>query len=437
MRHNLKNIFDTAEYSESIKKSRKTRNEWVHFLNQGKIVPYFQPILSIENKLVFGYEALARIILADGSIDTIGSFFQSNQDNAHRQDSNYRGFQINIEQHLREQALKKLIEDSNSDSKLFLNISPSVMMAFLDNRRSDNEIPPTIQKVMELGISPERIVIEVTEDHTHKNLEVLKPLIRLYKDFGFLIAIDDLGSKSSNLDRIGIFSPDIIKVDMDILRLSLIERSYREILYTLSRLSESLGVSLLFEGVETMQELHQAMSFGARYLQGYLFEKALKLPPDAKKYSSQLSELINNFYGVKFEEIRYRVKRDTLVEASIDRLGDQIQFSKEGNIISYADVFDIDQNIFRFFVTDLQGNQISPNYKRSKNSEVSIQRNTKNYNWSWRPYFQNHLYESHRRPDSWVISQPYQDILGEVLLRTFSRTFRNHFILYLDVLYEE
>ena len=49
-------------------KVSKTREEWMEWLNTGSIVPYFQPILSIENKSVFGYESLARIFFPDGSV---------------------------------------------------------------------------------------------------------------------------------------------------------------------------------------------------------------------------------------------------------------------------------------------------------------------------------------------------------------------------------
>ncbi|MBK7056180.1 MAG: hypothetical protein IPO06_02270 [Leptospiraceae bacterium] len=66
-----------------------------------------------------------------------------------------------------------------------------------------------------------------------------------------------------------------------------------------------------------------------------------------------------------------------------------------------------------------------------------IQRHTRNNNWSWRPYFLNHLYESYRQSNSWVISQPYHDIMENLLLRTFSKTFKDKFILFIDVLYSE
>ncbi len=421
-------------------KLNRTPEEWIQWLEQGKIVPYFQPILSIENKSVFGYESLARIVFPDGTVQTIGDFFLATQSDTNFEIQRYREFrrfQRSIDHKLRQQALFLLANDPNQNSKLFINISPAIMMSYIDGGNSTTELPSTIRKVKEFGISPDRIVIEVTEDYIHKNLEALKPLIRLYKDFGFLIAIDDLGSKSSNLDRIGIFRPDIIKVDMQMLRMSLVERSYKEILYTLSRLGESLGISLLFEGVETVNELHQAMSFGSRYLQGFLFDKALDRAPEKSKYTDQLNHLVNSFYSIKIEEIKQKVNWESRVEALIQKIGEEIQFHEDGTLVSYAEIFTVDASIFRFFVTDLHGNQASPNYMKKKNSEIVIQRHTKNNNWSWRPYFLNHLYESYRQSNSWVISQPYHDIMENLLLRTFSKTFKDRFILFIDVLYPE
>ncbi|MBK9498599.1 MAG: EAL domain-containing protein [Leptospiraceae bacterium] len=421
-------------------KLNRSPEEWIELLDEGSIVPFFQPILSIENKSVFGYESLARLVMPDGSIKTIGEFFLLNQSEfksdilGHKE---FRRFQRSIDQKLREQALHLLANDPNQHSKLFLNISPAIMMSYIDGSNLTNELPSTIRNVKEFGISPERIVIEVTEDYIHKNLEALKPLINLYKDFGFLIAIDDLGSKSSNLDRIGIFRPDIIKVDMQMLRMSLVERSYKEILYTLSRLGESLGISLLFEGVETVSEMYQAMSFGSRYLQGFLFDRAMASPPEKNKYTNQLNGLVDSFYSIKIEEIKQKVNWESRIEVLIQKIADEIQFHEDGTLVSYSEVFTVDETIFRFFVTDLHGNQASPNYIKKKNSEIVIQRHTRNNNWSWRPYFLNHLYESYRQSNSWVISQPYHDIMENLLLRTFSKTFKDKFILFIDVLYSE
>ena len=416
-------------------KLNKSPEEWIELLDEGSIVPFFQPILSIENKSVFGYESLARLVLPDGSIQTIGEFFLLNQSEfksdilGHKE---FRRFQRSIDQKLREQALHLLANDSNQHSKLFLNISPAIMMSYIDGSSLTNKLPSTIQKVKEFGRYKMSNYVKLIN-----NLETLKPLINLYKDFGFLIAIDDLGSKSSNLDRIGIFRPDIIKVDMQMLRMSLVERSYKEILYTLSRLGESLGISLLFEGVETVSEMHQAMSFGSRYLQGFLFDRAMASPPEKNKYTNQLNELVDSFYSIKIEEIKQKVNWESRIEVLIQKIADEIQFHEDGTLVSYSEIFTVDETIFRFFVTDLHGNQASPNYIKKKNSEIVIQRHTRNNNWSWRPYFLNHLYESYRQSNSWVISQPYHDIMENLLLRTFSKTFKDRFILFIDVLYSE
>ncbi|HMV44324.1 MAG TPA: EAL domain-containing protein, partial [Leptospiraceae bacterium] len=409
-------------------KLQQSPEDWTKWLAQGNVVPYFQPILSLENKSVLGYESLARIVFSDGTVKTIGDFFISEFNGSLDKQREFKKFQRLVDHELRKRALYLLTHDPNPNSKLFLNISPAIMLSYLDEGNSENELQAFIRKVNELGISPDRIVLEITEDYIHKNLELLKPLIAFYKDFGFLIAIDDLGSKSSNLDRIGIFQPNIIKVDMQMLRMSLVDRSYKEILYTLSRLGESLGISLLFEGVETEDQMYQAMSFGSRYLQGFLFDKALPNVPDKEKYTKHLNHLVDKFYAMKLDSIKQKVNWESRVEALIQKIADEIRFSEEGAILSYSEIFTVDPSIFRFFVTDLQGNQLSPNYTKKKNSEIIIQRHARNCNWSWRPYFLNHLYESYRQGNPWVISQPYNDIMENLLLRTFSKTFKDRFI---------
>src|SRR6185369_10518064 len=105
---------------------------------------------------------------------------------------------------------------------------------------------------------------------------------------GCAIAVDDVGAESSNLDRIGSFEPDIIKVDAAMLRRSHHNRSFRQVLKGVSSMAEGLGAALLFEGVETQDDLEQSLEFGARYAQGWYFAKAGPEPLLRETFSAEL-----------------------------------------------------------------------------------------------------------------------------------------------------
>ncbi|MCE9500327.1 MAG: EAL domain-containing protein, partial [Leptospira sp.] len=278
-------------------KIKASHKDWLEFIKSGKVLPYFQPIVSLESCSVFGYEALGRIEFPGGRIESLGSFF-----GARIESQEFFELQKKIDLEIRALSMRFLLEDPNRESKLFINISPLTMMSEL--RELEKEIPFTIRQSRELGIQSSRIIIEMTEGSFNFNPEVVRPLIETYRAEGFLIAIDDVGSESSNLDRIGLFHPDIIKVDLQLLRRSVLHRSFQEIIQTLSVLSESLGSSLIFEGIETEEELYKAMSSGSRYLQGFIFAKAREDFAKEMEFQEQLSPFLSLFYTRKIQEIK-------------------------------------------------------------------------------------------------------------------------------------
>ncbi len=401
--------------------------DWMNLIASGEILPFFQPIFSLEDKSIFGYEALGRLRTKEGKILSLGPFFENGWQDLESK--------VTIDREVRKKALIYFSENSPFHTKLFLNISPKLMQRYLDSNGS--QVPTTIQFIEELGISPDRIVIEIIEEHLDVNIETLRPLIELYKKKGFLVAIDDVGSKSSNLDRIGSFHPDIIKVDMQMLHRSMFDRNFSEILYNLSHLAQSLGISLLFEGIEKQDEFNKAFSYGARYVQGFLFtEPSIELAEESE-FQAKLEQFLLSFFERKNSEILQKIEWEKKIEKLLDGLSLEKNLSSEGFISNYQDVFKIDPSIRRFYITDLKGNQISPNFVRKSENFIFTDYSARFKNWSWRPYFLNHLYNSIKSPNSWIISQPYHDLSENSLLRTFSKTLNSEKIIFFDIAYEE
>jgi EAL domain-containing protein (putative c-di-GMP-specific phosphodiesterase class I) len=405
-------------------------------LSLNQIVPYFQPIISLEDKSIFGYEALGRMVTPNGDVVSLGEFFtktsQSLGNEPNKSDLN--ALRSRIDRDLRTKSFYRILEDTNPHSKIFLNVSPKSMYWHLKN--NPEETPLSIQLCRKLDINPRRIVIEITEDDFEENIDFLAPLIKLYRETGFLVAIDDVGSKSSNLDRIGTFHPDIVKIDMQMLKKSMFNRNYSEILYNISQLAQSLGISLLFEGIETKEEMNKALSFGARYVQGYLFSQAREKLLEKNAFADEINQLINYFYFTKHEEIKSRSDWENRIEQILQKIPLEEKLENTGEVKDILEIFNIDSAIRRFYVTDIYGNQKTPNFIKKNEQLVLVDPLAKNKNWSWRPYFLNHIYNSYRHPENWVISQPYMDVSENVLFRTFSKTI-DQSIIFIDVFYNE
>lgn len=411
--------------------------EWEDWLETGDLVPVFQPILSSESTGVYGYEVLGRL-RREGKFESLGNFFLATAKQnlspfyTPKLDEFFH-LKRKIDEQLRIMALEKFAKEAPPETKLFLNISPNLIYYTLDLIK--DEMPLTIRKVRELGIDPTRIVIEITEERFSHNLEVLKPILTLYRQEGFSIAVDDAGSEASNLDRIGLFHPEIIKVDLQMLRRSTFSRNFKEILLNLSRLGESLGSSLLFEGIETKDELYNALNYGARYIQGFYFAKPITDFSNRFAFRSSMKESLDYFHSRKKEEMETAIDWETKWKKKLSNIA--IGFESQDGIWEWNGIADpsisLDEGFFRMYITNMVGFQVSPNYLKSDSEVVFVDYSFLGKNWSFRPYFFEHIHKSKTSGDEWAVSPVYHDISEKLMLKTFSRNISENLILFIDV----
>ncbi|WP_167882320.1 EAL domain-containing protein [Leptospira langatensis] len=418
-------------------RSSWSASKWREWFSEGEIVPYFQPILSVEKDSIYGYEALGRFVGKDGEVHSLGPFFLSDIPHSFSlsEREEFRAFKLEIDRELRKKAVERISKANGVDpkAKLFLNISPSFMQDYLVSRSEED--PFTLQIAKSSNLDPKRIVIEMVEEHFSGEIDQLKPLINLYKRSGFLVAIDDLGSKSSNLDRIGALHPDIIKVDLGLIRSSVASRNFQEILFTLSRLAESLGCSLLFEGIETETELYNALTYGARYLQGFYFAEPSPELLDISGLSIRFSQLHELFFNYKKYQLLRRIKKEKELEDRLESSGIEVISNGEEKVtISLRNSYLLEKSVFRMYVTNHEGRQLSPNYSGISESGILEDDTFVGRNWSWRPYFLEQFYKNAKDAASgWIASNPYYDLESNLLLVTYSKRLEEGNVIFVDV----
>lgn len=408
--------------------SHKLVREWKEWLASGELTPVFQPILSSESTGIYGYELLGRLSTPQGFF-SLGEFFLT-----HTLGYDELFFlKKQVDEQIRFSALQKFASDAPPETKLFLNISPNILYHAL--LHLETSLPQTIRMVREVGLDPTRIVIEITEERFPHNLELLKPVLNLYRKEGFSIAVDDAGSEASNLDRIGLFHPEIIKVDLQMLRRSTFSRNFKEILLNLSKLGESLGSSLLFEGIESEDELYNALNYGARYIQGYYFAKP-EIPFSGRfQYRSEMQASLEYFHSRKQKEMNLQIEWETIWKSKLSEI--VMGFREEDGIWEWQEDFNTtvfgDGDFFRMYITNHMGFQVSPNYARADFGEMKPDYSFLGKNWSFRPYFFEHLHKSKTSRDAWTLSHMYHDISERMMLRTFARNLSENLILFIDV----
>ncbi len=231
-------------------------------ISQGNVLSYYQPIVSIKKKCIIGLEALSRgINPEDGNIISPALLFNL---------ADEHGLVLELDRLCREKALAgfKSLHTENDNYLLFLNINTAII---------DKGVVGSghlINIVNAMGISPNNIVIEILESKV-EYLDDLKKFVTMYRDYGFLIALDDIGSGESNLSRIPLIEPDILKIDISIIRD--IDKDYykQEVCKSIINLGRKIGALVIAEGVETGEEAMLALEYGADMLQGFFIEKPL------------------------------------------------------------------------------------------------------------------------------------------------------------------
>lgn len=212
----------------------------------------FQPIIDFQARRVFAHEALIRGIDGESAASILA---RVNDDNRYRFDQACR---------------VKAVEGAAK-----LGIREFLSINFLPNAVYEPGacIRSTFAAAQKFNFPKERIIFEVTEGENVSDRQHLINIFREYRSFGFQTAIDDFGAGYAGLNLLADFQPDIVKIDMDLVRHVDSSAPRQAIVEGIVRMCRQLGVKVLAEGVETRAERDFLVRSGVNYLQGYLFCK--------------------------------------------------------------------------------------------------------------------------------------------------------------------
>ncbi|HSV96414.1 MAG TPA: EAL domain-containing protein [Spirochaetota bacterium] len=229
-------------------------------LDRGDIVSFFQPIISVKKKSVLGFEALGRGVAETGA-DLVPpqALFEA---------AEKKNLTTDLDRLCRAKAFEGFGAFNNDPDRYILsvNLDPSILD---EGTVGSNHLRELARS---LGMQPGKVLIEIIESKI-RNIEALEKFVALYRGYGFLIALDDIGTGLSNLDRISIIKPDILKIDKSLVQSAAGQYHSGEIVKSLVALAHRIGSLVIAEGVETMDEAVIALELGVDMLQGYYFAK--------------------------------------------------------------------------------------------------------------------------------------------------------------------
>lgn len=219
------------------------------------VTTHFQPIFSARQKTVVGMEALARGMKADGNLVSPYDLFKMAAN---------EGLSLVVEELCRESAVRSFtrLDARPAELLLFLNLD-------LVGQPNPESVPADLERLLaSQGLAPTNVAVEFLEARLD-DVGRFAALAAGLRKRGFLVVLDDVGSGHSNLDRIPLFRPDVIKIDRSLITDVDSDFYKQETLKSLVGLSRRIGALVVAEGIETEGEAVAALELGADLLQGY------------------------------------------------------------------------------------------------------------------------------------------------------------------------
>lgn len=257
--------------------------ELEYILNNKNISTVYQPIVSLLDGTIIGYEALSR--------GPEGSPLQ-NPDRLFNSAKLYNKT-WELEQLCRIKAIERAA-NIEKNKFLFVNVDPHI---FKDEKFKKGFTKEFLAKH---NMSPDCIIFEITEKTCIEDYKGFKQALSNYVDQGYKIAIDDTGSGYSGLKMLNETKPHYVKIDMDLIRD--IDKDYfkQSLLECFVKLSEATNMKLIAEGIETEEELKTLIKLGVYAGQGFFISRPagtfLDIPDSIKDLIIQCNKFKNNTY---------------------------------------------------------------------------------------------------------------------------------------------
>jgi diguanylate cyclase (GGDEF)-like protein len=247
-------------------------------LEEGRLKPHFQPILDLSTGKIHGFEGLIRgpsdsVLHSPLNLLKVASF---------------AGCRMETEAACC-RALTRAFAASGLPHMLFLNVSPESLahpgfVSWLE-----------LEDLRPLGLTPDRIVIELTENQPTFDFGLLAETALRYRNLGFTLAMDDLGEGFSSLRLWSELRPEYVKIDMHFIQGVSRDPVKLQFLRSIRDIAATTGAKVVAEGIESEADLAIIQDLGLELGQGYLLGRPAPVPhpipsPKIQRQGSGLRE---------------------------------------------------------------------------------------------------------------------------------------------------
>jgi EAL domain-containing protein (putative c-di-GMP-specific phosphodiesterase class I)/GGDEF domain-containing protein len=217
-----------------------------------RVVTAFQPIMLLKDRTVLGFEALSRGARGT-SLETADELFGA----AERQH-----LTVELDRLCRRRALLSAARVP-SHARLFVNTLPATI------RDPQFRGKPLIDFLSRAQVSPDRIVLEITEKLVIDNYAMFREAMQYFVDLGMSFAVDDVGAGYSGLELIARLNPHFLKIDISLVRDVHTSVVNQAMVKAIVALSHAIGATVIAEGIQTQDESTALERIGVDFGQGF------------------------------------------------------------------------------------------------------------------------------------------------------------------------
>ena len=257
------NLYSEDDLAKELE--RKELEEELRFAVENKeLLVYFQPKFDIASEKVIGAEALVRWNHPKRGMLPPGLFIPMCEEN---------GFICTVDFYMLEEVCKQMKHWKETGKKL-IKVSVNFSRLHLSNKGFVDKL---VKVVRGYGLEPANLEIELTETVAYEEMNNLLDVMRQIKEAGFGLSMDDFGSGYSSLNLLREMPVDVLKLDKGFLDDCGGNDSTREkrIISHVISMAKDLEISVLAEGVETMQQKEFLKESNCDMIQGYYYAKPM------------------------------------------------------------------------------------------------------------------------------------------------------------------
>jgi diguanylate cyclase (GGDEF)-like protein len=230
-------------------------------LQQGRIVPYYQPVVRLDTGTLVSLEALARMQADDGTIVPASDFHLALSD-------------PKVAYDLTGRMLTQVVADLRAWRAAGLEVPPvAVNLSTADFQRGD--LAGRLTRVFaKAGVPLDRLILEVTETAMMDSEgDVVAKAVAALRARGLSVALDDFGTGFASLTHLLHFPVDVIKIDKTFVDRVLVDRPSAAIVEAMIGIAHRLKMKVVAEGIEERAQAERLKSLGCTLGQGYLFAR--------------------------------------------------------------------------------------------------------------------------------------------------------------------